>query len=123
MTEQQENWFEKLHEKRNNTATTLMNDFAVGKIWNSVVEKYSDQAHFIYELLQNADDARATSARFELFRDRLVFAHNGTRRFTVSNPATETDDLEAGTTFVYKKTGSPSPRLSLTTGGDGTPPL
>ena len=48
---------------------------------NSIAEKYSDQAHFIYELLQNADDAKATSARFVLSEDKLVFAHNGTRRF------------------------------------------
>ena len=30
-------------------------------IKSSVIEKYSDQAHFIYELLQNADDAGATT--------------------------------------------------------------
>ena len=59
---------------------------------NSVVEKYSDQAHFIYELLQNADDAKATSAQFKLFKNKLVFSHNGTRRFEVSNPETEFDD-------------------------------
>ena len=47
----------------------------------SVVEKYSDQAHFIYELLQNADDAHATTARFILEHNRLIFAHNGTRHF------------------------------------------
>ena len=48
---------------------------------DSVVEKYSDQAHFIYELLQNADDALATSARFVLEKDQLIFAHNGKRHF------------------------------------------
>ena len=37
-----------------------------------------------YELLQNADDARATRAVFILLRDGLVFAHNG-NWFTVSN--------------------------------------
>ena len=60
-------------------------------------KKYSDQAHFIYELLQNADDAHATTARFVLERDRLIFAHNGTRHFSVSNPATEDADSENGT--------------------------
>ena len=63
----------------------------------SMVEKYSDQAHFIYELLQNADDAKATSARFELFTDKLLFSHNGARRFSVSDPATEAHDLQKGT--------------------------
>lgn len=70
--------------------------FALRGVKKSVVEKYSDQAHFIYELLQNADDAKATSARFELFKDKLIFAHNGSRRFSVSNPVTEAQDLENG---------------------------
>lgn len=94
--EQQAIYFEALTANRAEGAKAL-EGFALRGVKNSVVEKYSDQAHFIYELLQNADDAKATSARFELFRDRLVFAHNGTRRFKVSNPATEAEDLEHGT--------------------------
>lgn len=74
-----------------------LESFRLRGVKNSVVEKYSDQAHFIYELLQNADDARATSARFELHTDKLVFVHNGKRRFSVSNPETEALDLEKGT--------------------------
>jgi hypothetical protein len=69
-----------------------LESFRLRGVKNSVVEKYSDQAHFIYELLQNADDAKATSARFELFNDKLIFFHNGTRHFSVSNPATESQD-------------------------------
>lgn len=92
---QQAIYFESLTANRAEGAKAL-EGFALRGVKNSVVEKYSDQAHFIYELLQNADDAKATSARFELFRDRLVFVHNGTRRFTVSNPATEAEDLEHG---------------------------
>ena len=69
-----------------------LESFRLRGVKNSVVEKYSDQAHFIYELLQNADDAKATSARFELFNDKLIFSHNGTRHFSVSNPATESQD-------------------------------
>jgi len=42
---------------------------------------YSDSTHFIYELLQNAEDADATSVRFELSDDRLEVLHDG-RRFT-----------------------------------------
>ena len=92
MSEEQKDWFERLSEKRNNTATTLMNDFAVGNIWNSVIEKYSDQAHFIYELLQNADDVQATKSSFELTREGLFFKHNGIKHFWVSNPSTEKED-------------------------------
>ena len=96
MNKQQAEYFKELTANRAEGAKAL-EGFALRGVKNSVVEKYSDQAHFIYELLQNADDAKATSARFELFSDRLVFAHNGTRRFSVSNPATEVEDLERGT--------------------------
>ena len=74
-----------------------LESFHLRGVKNSIVEKYSDQAHFIYELLQNADDAKATSARFELFSDKLLFSHNGTRRFSVSDPATQAQDLENNT--------------------------
>lgn len=96
MKKQQATYFEALTANRAESAKAL-EGFALRGVKNSVVEKYSDQAHFIYELLQNADDARATSARFELFKDKLVFAHNGARRFSVSDPATEAQDLENGT--------------------------
>lgn len=42
-----------------------------------IVDNYNDQAHFIYELLQNADDAGATNIKFDLFDDHLVVTHNG----------------------------------------------
>jgi len=38
---------------------------------------YSDRTHFIYELLQNAEDAHATAVNFRLFEDRLELTHNG----------------------------------------------
>lgn len=38
---------------------------------------YSDRTHFILELLQNAEDAGATSVRFVLCMDRLEVRHNG----------------------------------------------
>ncbi len=65
-------------------------------VQRSVVDKYSDQAHFIYELLQNADDVNATSARFRLEKDGLFFFHNGSIRFTVSNPENEDTDTNSG---------------------------
>lgn len=42
-----------------------------------VEDLYPDNAHFIYELLQNAEDTGATSAVFSLTRKGLVFEHNG----------------------------------------------
>ena len=38
---------------------------------------YNDPSHFIYELLQNAEDEGAKEAQIELFKDRLDFYHNG----------------------------------------------
>ena len=38
---------------------------------------YPDTAHLIFELLQNAEDAGATSALFELSDTKLSFTHNG----------------------------------------------
>ncbi|MGO8729831.1 MAG: sacsin N-terminal ATP-binding-like domain-containing protein [Streptosporangiaceae bacterium] len=45
---------------------------------------YSERAHFIFELLQNAEDAGATEIGFELFADRLEVRHDG-RPFTVAD--------------------------------------
>lgn len=89
MAEEQEKWFDQLYRKREKTAATLMDDFAISNMWNSVIEKYSDQAHFIYELLQNANDAKATKSSFELTKNGLYFKHNGTKNFWVSNPDNE----------------------------------
>jgi len=46
-------------------------------IWNATVEKYPDPTHFIFELLQNAEDTGATAACFQLSDDAIVFEHDG----------------------------------------------
>ncbi|MCG2776872.1 MAG: hypothetical protein L6406_14455 [Desulfobacterales bacterium] len=38
---------------------------------------YTDRTHFIFELLQNAEDAGAAKILFELFEDRLEVKHDG----------------------------------------------
>jgi len=43
---------------------------------------YPDQAHFVFELLQNAEDAQATEVSFSLCLDGCLFEHNGTRLFS-----------------------------------------
>lgn len=96
MTEQYQIWFEKLAKDREESAIMLEKPSMRG-IKNSVVEKYSDQAHFIYELLQNANDAKATKSSFELTKDGLYFKHNGNILFSVSNPDTEDEDKENNT--------------------------
>lgn len=83
--------FNKLHQNRAELAAHLENP-AVANFKRSVVDKYSDQAHFIYELIQNANDAKATKCEFILEDGRLLFKHNGTRLFSISNPDTEEED-------------------------------
>ncbi|OQY03817.1 MAG: hypothetical protein B6I20_04260 [Bacteroidetes bacterium 4572_117] len=58
----------------------------------SVTEKYSEQAHFIYELIQNADDVKAENIGFDIKKDGLIFRHNGKKKFTVSDPDKEKED-------------------------------
>lgn len=38
---------------------------------------YNDPSHFIYEILQNAEDAQATEIIFKLQKDELIVKHNG----------------------------------------------
>ncbi len=49
-----------------------------------IIQLYTDKSHFIYELLQNAEDAGATVVKFVQFDDRLEVLHNG-KPFTVVN--------------------------------------
>lgn len=42
-----------------------------------IINQYSDRTHFIYEILQNAEDAEATYIRFILHKDKLEIFHNG----------------------------------------------
>jgi hypothetical protein len=50
-----------------------------------LAELYPDNAHFIYELLQNAEDARATVVEFELNDHALIVSHDGDRAFTLAD--------------------------------------
>lgn len=60
------------------------NDFEEG-IGRLLTELYPDNAHFIYELLQNAEDAKATEVRFTLKEDSVEFKHNGSQLFTLGD--------------------------------------
>ncbi|MDR1729337.1 MAG: hypothetical protein LBR52_01585 [Prevotellaceae bacterium] len=87
--------FQKLTEKRRILSQQLKNPAAAG-FWNMVVDKYSDQAHFIYELLQNADDTKATEVRIILSEDHMQFIHNGTVPFGISDPDKEGEHAHIG---------------------------
>lgn len=60
--------------KHLNLAQVLKDHVGIRKI---VEDLYPDQAHFIYELLQNAQDTGATNVAFRLKRDGLTFEHDG----------------------------------------------
>ena len=77
MTEEEKKWFDELSKRRTQQVDLVFNDSDFSGIKNDVVEKYPDTAHFIYELIQNADDTGATNVEFILEKDRLLFKHNG----------------------------------------------
>ena len=95
MTDEAKIFLKALYEDRKRKAD-VMDTESMRRVWSSIVDKYSDQAHFIYELLQNADDAGATRARFVLPANELLFAHNGTRHFSFSDPLSERSDSKHG---------------------------
>jgi len=70
-------WFTELYNDRQSfVEISRKNDFEHG-IWQSTVDKYAEPDHFVYELLQNAEDQEATEVTFELQKERLIFCHNG----------------------------------------------
>lgn len=85
LTEEQREIFEALHQDR-------VEDYKVfskrnyGGLFKGVIEKYPESAHFVFELLQNADDANATEVSILLKQDRLLFKHNGSKHFDVAPP-------------------------------------
>ncbi len=76
--------FDKLHDARKE-AFKVFNDRDFRGVWQSVIDKYPDSAHFIYELLQNADDALASEVTILLDHKELIFKHNGSIRFSVTD--------------------------------------
>ncbi len=83
LTPEQKSLFDALHEDK-------VQDYKVfskrdyGRLFSSLIDKYPESAHFVYELLQNAEDANATKVNIVLKQDRLIFKHNGTKHFDVT---------------------------------------
>ena len=83
LTKKQKELFDALHEDK-------VQDYKVfskrdyGRLFSSLIDKYPESAHFVYELLQNAEDANATHVSIILQNDRLIFKHDGTKHFDVT---------------------------------------
>lgn len=75
--------FNALHDSQVEDAKTFSKP-KYAMYWASIVDKYKEKAHFVYELLQNADDAKANEVTFQLSDDKLVFRHNGIIGFSVT---------------------------------------
>ncbi len=78
---------EEVHRDHRDLARVLKKHTGIRKI---VEDLYPDSAHFIYELLQNAEDTEATEATFTLSNSGLIFEHNG-RPFEVADVEAITD--------------------------------
>jgi hypothetical protein len=69
-------FLEEVRAKRQKLAAVLVDEDYSG-IREIVEDLYPDRAHFLFELLQNAEDAGATEAVFHLHADLLAFEHDG----------------------------------------------
>lgn len=108
----------KLHEKRKKLVIDMNeNNYNASEI---VANLYSETSHFIYELLQNAEDSEATTIEFNLQDDYLSIIHNGklfnyddVNSITTIGFSTKKDDLNkigkfgAGFKSVFAITNTP----------------
>jgi hypothetical protein len=69
-------FLDEVHAKRQKLAAVLVDEDYSG-IRAIVEELYPDRAHFLFELLQNAEDAGATEVSFDLRPDTLILQHDG----------------------------------------------
>jgi len=65
-----------------NELVRVLDKNKMSNILSVLTEIYPDEAHFVYELLQNAEDAEATQVTFFLNETGLIFQHNGKKKFT-----------------------------------------
>ncbi len=74
-------YLDEIYKKRKKyTDAVQENEFEEG-ILSLLSNLYPDEAHFVFELLQNAEDAGASKVEFELNTDHLRVTHNGKRLF------------------------------------------
>lgn len=76
---------EELQKKRNVFVAEAKEQGMFEGIKSTLTKLYTSSGHFIFELLQNAEDAKATSVSFKLYPDKLVFEHNGSKLFNLND--------------------------------------
>ncbi len=83
LTSTQKKLFESLRESKLHDLKTF-NKRSYRGVWSSIIDKYPESAHFVYELLQNADDAVATEVQIVLKPELMLFKHNGCKHFNIT---------------------------------------
>jgi len=81
---------EKLEKLRTNVVDTLEANNMYEGFKSLLTQLYPDNAHYILELLQNAEDAnknndKPSTVTFYLYEDKLEFVHNGKNLFILSD--------------------------------------
>ena len=76
---------EELIDKRKRFIESSKDILFFNELKRLLTDLYPDNAHFIYELLQNAEDAQANEVRFVLHDDYMEFEHNGKRLFNLQD--------------------------------------
>ena len=84
LTSTEQTLFEEVRQRRLKAAETFGSELFKG-LFNATSDIYPDPAHFVYELLQNADDVEADSVEFILDKDVLYFKHNGLIKFNITS--------------------------------------
>jgi len=81
--------FAELHRMRSDLVRAMKeNDHGLGDILSQI---YDDRGHFIYELLQNAEDKLATDVDLTISETGVEIEHNGTLEFTLKDIAAITN--------------------------------
>lgn len=75
-----ESWFDELRQVNADLLAAAKKAKADKFLRRSAVEKYAEPTHFIFELLQNADDQEAKKVQFKLLPDRAEFLCIGAGR-------------------------------------------
>lgn len=107
LTAEEQRLFDEVRQERMVWARTFDNPLVRG-LDRATSDIYPDPAHFVYELLQNADDAEASAASFILEKDVLYFKHNGEVRFNItSDKARPLGHINSITAYLSSKEDKP----------------